>query len=72
MHDRTGKKHRYKYLTKNSLFSGDTIFLGEVGRPDLAVKTDLSQYDLAIMLFKSLREKLMPLPDDVIVFPGHG
>ncbi|CAD8095894.1 unnamed protein product [Paramecium primaurelia] len=64
LHDKTGKKH--------SLFSGDTLFLGEVGRPDLAVKTDLSQYDLAIMLFKSLREKLMPLPDDVIVFPGHG
>lgn len=54
------------------MYSGDTLFLGEVGRPDLAVKSNITVYDLAIMLYKSLRLKLMPLPNDVIIFPGHG
>lgn len=48
------------------------MFLGDVGRPDLAVKTDLSREDLAAHLFDSLRNKIMPLADDVIVYPGHG
>lgn len=56
----------------NALFTGDTLFIGDVGRPDLAVKTDLSEADLAGHLFESLRNKIMPLPDEVIVYPGHG
>lgn len=55
-----------------ALFTGDTLFLGDVGRPDLAVKTDLTQEDLAGHLFDSLRHKIMPLGDDVIIYPGHG
>jgi hydroxyacylglutathione hydrolase len=55
-----------------AIFTGDTLFLGDVGRPDLAVKTDLSREDLAGHLFDSLRNKIMPLADDVIVYPGHG
>ncbi|MCF8237884.1 MAG: MBL fold metallo-hydrolase [Saprospiraceae bacterium] len=55
-----------------ALFSGDTLFLGDVGRPDLAIKTDLTREDLAGYLFDSLRNKIMPLADDVIVYPGHG
>ena len=57
---------------ENALFSGDTLFIGDVGRPDLAVKSDLTQEDLASMLFDSLRNKIMTLPDDVIVYPAHG
>jgi len=56
----------------HSIYSGDTLFIGDVGRPDLAVKTDLTQEDLAGHLFESLRNKIMPLPNDVIVYPGHG
>ena len=55
-----------------ALFSGDTLFLGDVGRPDLAQKSTLTQEDLAGILFDSLRNKIMPLADDVIVYPGHG
>ncbi len=54
------------------IFSGDTLFIGDVGRPDLAVKSELTKEDLAGYLFDSLREKIMPLPDDVIVYPAHG
>lgn len=54
------------------VFTGDTLFIGDVGRPDLAIKSELSQEDLAAMLYDSLRNKLMPLPDDVIIYPGHG
>ncbi len=57
---------------KQAIFTGDTLFLGDVGRPDLAIKTDLSRADLAGHLFDSLRNKIMPLPDAVIVYPGHG
>ena len=59
---------------KIALFSGDTLFIGDVGRPDLAQKlvTDLTQEKLAGYLFDSLREKIMTLPDDVIVYPAHG
>ncbi len=56
----------------NAIFTGDTLFLGDVGRPDLAIKSDVTERDLACMLFDSLRNKLMPLADDVIVYPGHG
>lgn len=55
-----------------AIFTGDTLFLGDVGRPDLAIKTDLSREDLAAHLFDSLRNKIMPLADEVIVYPGHG
>ncbi|MDX1667436.1 MAG: MBL fold metallo-hydrolase [Saprospiraceae bacterium] len=55
-----------------AIFTGDTLFLGDVGRPDLAVKSDLTKEDLAAHLYDSLRNKIMPLPDDVIVYPGHG
>lgn len=57
---------------ETALFSGDTLFIGDVGRPDLAVKTNLTQKDLAINLYNSLRDKIMPLADDVIVYPAHG
>jgi glyoxylase-like metal-dependent hydrolase (beta-lactamase superfamily II)/rhodanese-related sulfurtransferase len=56
----------------HAIFSGDTLFLGDVGRPDLAIKSDLTKEDLAAMLFDSLRNKIMPLADDVIVYPAHG
>lgn len=62
--DENGKDH--------AIFSGDTLFIGDVGRPDLAVKSDLTQEDLASMLFDSLRNKIMTLADDVIVYPAHG
>ena len=65
-YDEDGKE---KYL-----FSGDALFIGDVGRPDLAQKVvaDLTEDKLARMLFHTLREKIMPLPDDVIVYPNHG
>jgi glyoxylase-like metal-dependent hydrolase (beta-lactamase superfamily II)/rhodanese-related sulfurtransferase len=56
-----------------AIFSGDTLFLGDVGRPDLAQKAaDLTQEDLAGLLYESLRKKIMPLADDVLVYPAHG
>ncbi|MFT4536841.1 MAG: hydroxyacylglutathione hydrolase [Saprospiraceae bacterium] len=63
--DKNGKDH--------AIFSGDTLFLGDVGRPDLAQKMgSLTMGDLAGFLFDSLRTKIMPLADDVIVYPAHG
>jgi hydroxyacylglutathione hydrolase len=62
--DENGKEH--------CVFSGDTLFIGDVGRPDLAIKNGLSQDDLAGMLYDSLRKKIMTLPDSVIVYPAHG
>ncbi len=56
----------------HALFTGDTLFIGDVGRPDLAQKADLNTEDLASMLFRSLRNKVMTLPDDVLVYPAHG
>lgn len=65
LRDAQGKDH--------AIFSGDTLFLGDVGRPDLAQKAaHMTQEDLAGMLFDSLRKKIMPLADDVIVYPAHG
>jgi glyoxylase-like metal-dependent hydrolase (beta-lactamase superfamily II)/rhodanese-related sulfurtransferase len=67
------------YLLKNEdgkdhcIFSGDTLFLGDVGRPDLAQKsTNITQEELAGILYDSLRNTIMPLADDVIVYPAHG
>lgn len=62
--DETGKER--------AIFTGDTLFIGDVGRPDLAIKGDLTEHDLAGMLYDSLQAKIMPLPDDVIVYPAHG
>ncbi|MBM1106182.1 MBL fold metallo-hydrolase [Aurantibacter crassamenti] len=65
LRDANGKDH--------AIFSGDTLFLGDVGRPDLAQKAaDMTKEDLAGILFDSLREKIMTLADDVIVYPAHG
>ncbi len=57
-----------------AIFTGDTLFIGDVGRPDLAqkVSSDLTQEKLAGYLYTSLREKIMPLEDDIIVYPAHG
>ncbi|MBI5915602.1 MAG: MBL fold metallo-hydrolase [Bacteroidetes bacterium] len=56
-----------------AVFTGDTLFLGDVGRPDLAIKQgELTREDLAGYLFDSLRNKIMPLADEVVVYPGHG
>ena len=56
----------------HAIFTGDTLFLGDVGRPDLSQISDLDNKDLASMLYDSLRNKIMILNDDVIVYPGHG
>lgn len=59
---------------EKALFSGDTLFIGDVGRPDLAqkVKAELTEDILAGHLYDSLRNKIMPLSDDIIVYPAHG
>jgi glyoxylase-like metal-dependent hydrolase (beta-lactamase superfamily II)/rhodanese-related sulfurtransferase len=63
--DENGKDH--------AIFSGDTLFIGDVGRPDLAQKAaHMTQDELAAILFHSLRDKVMTLGDDVIVYPAHG
>ena len=62
--DSSGKDH--------AIFTGDTLFLGDVGRPDLSQNSSMSNRDLASMLFDSLRNKIMTLSDDVIIYPGHG
>lgn len=65
VHDQEGKAH--------AIFSGDTVFLGDVGRPDLAQKAaSMTMEDLAGTLYDSIRTKIMPLADDVIIYPGHG
>jgi len=57
----------------HAIFTGDTLFLGDVGRPDLAQKSvDMTQQELAGLLYDSLRNKIMPLADEVIVYPAHG
>jgi hydroxyacylglutathione hydrolase len=62
--DENGKEH--------AVFTGDTLFVGDVGRPDLAIKSDLTISDLAGMMYDSLNAKIKPLADDVIVYPAHG
>ena len=62
--DADGKNH--------AIFTGDTLFIGDVGRPDLAVNKDISKEVLAGVLYDSLRSKIMPLEDHLIVYPGHG
>jgi hydroxyacylglutathione hydrolase len=63
LRDETDKPH--------AIFTGDTLFVGDVGRPDLS-SGDLSKEELAALLYDSLQEKIVPLPDDVIVYPAHG
>lgn len=63
LHDAAGKKH--------AIFTGDTLFVGDVGRPDL-LSGNLPKEVLAAMLFDSLQNKIKTLPDDVVVYPGHG
>ncbi len=59
--------------TDHAIFTGDTLFLGDVGRPDLAQKaTHLTQEELAGLLYDSLYNKILPLSDDLIVYPAHG
>lgn len=55
-----------------AVFTGDTMFVGDVGRPDLAVSSELSREDLARHMYQSIQRKLLPLQDHVLVFPGHG
>ncbi len=57
---------------EKALFSGDTLFIGDVGRPDLAAKSHLTIEDLAGSLYDSLRNKILTLPDDMLVYPAHG
>ncbi|HRH61603.1 MAG TPA: rhodanese-like domain-containing protein, partial [Chitinophagaceae bacterium] len=58
---------------ESAVFTGDTLFVGDVGRPDLAQKTnELTMYDLAGMMYESLQNKIVPLHDDIIVYPAHG
>ncbi len=66
LRDKSGKEQ--------AIFTGDTLFIGDVGRPDLAqkVKAELTEDLLATHLYHSLRHKIMPLPDDLIVYPAHG
>src|SRR5688572_1217011 len=65
LRDENGKDH--------CIFTGDTLFVGDVGRPDLAQKgEELTMNDLAGMLYDSLQNKIVPLADDVIVYPAHG
>ncbi|WP_294203793.1 MULTISPECIES: rhodanese-like domain-containing protein [Chryseobacterium] len=59
--------------TETAIFTGDTLFLGDVGRPDLAQKAgSLTQEDLAGILYESLQTKIMPLDDSITVYPAHG
>lgn len=58
---------------EKAIFTGDTLFIGDVGRPDLSQKTEnLTQEQMAAMLYHSLRTEIMNLPDEVVVYPAHG
>lgn len=62
--DKAGKAH--------CIFTGDTLFIGDVGRPDLAQQGSLTMEDMAATLYDSLHNKILTLPDDVLVYPAHG
>ena len=64
LHDKNNKQH--------SLYTGDTLFIGDVGRPDLAINNNLTTTDLSNMLYNSLYNKIMNLNDDIIIYPAHG
>lgn len=61
-----------EFSKNHAIFTGDTLFIGDVGRPDLAVKSNLTQQDLAGMLYDSIHSKILPLEDEIMVYPGHG
>ena len=63
---------RDKKNNQIALFSGDTVFMGDVGRPDLAQKSDVSKEDLAGHLYESIQNRILKLDDDVIIYPAHG
>ena len=56
----------------HAVLTGDTLFIGDVGRPDLMASKGISSQELAAMMYDSLREKILPLPDETIVYPAHG
>lgn len=58
--------------TEYCIFTGDTLFIGDVGRPDLAIKSNITKEDLAGYLYDSLQQKIMTLPDELIIYPAHG
>jgi hydroxyacylglutathione hydrolase len=66
------------YLLKDAqgkpycIFTGDTLFIGDVGRPDLAQQADLTMEDMAATLYDSLHSKILNLPDDILIYPAHG
>ena len=64
VHDESGKAH--------AVLTGDTLFIGDVGRPDLLASIGVTAHELATMLYHSLHEQLLTLPDDVLVYPAHG
>lgn len=72
----TPESTTYLLLDKNGkphcIFTGDTLFIGDVGRPDLAQQGSLTMEDMAAALYDSLHTKIMTLPDDVLVYPAHG
>ena len=62
-----------EHQNPHAIFTGDTLFVGDVGRPDLSQKGDiLTMQDLAAMMYDSLQQKIMPLADDIIMYPAHG
>jgi glyoxylase-like metal-dependent hydrolase (beta-lactamase superfamily II)/rhodanese-related sulfurtransferase len=62
-----------KSLKDYALFTGDTLFIGDVGRPDLAqIQGKISTKDLSYLLYNSLRKKILPLSNDLLIYPGHG
>lgn len=67
VYDRTREGDR-----PHAVLTGDTLFLGDVGRPDLMASSGVSAEELAAMMYDSLRDKLLPLPDETLVYPGHG
>ncbi len=67
VHDLSGRAPR-----AHAVLTGDALFIGDVGRPDLLVSAGMSAEELSGMLYDSLREKLLPLPGDVLVYPAHG
>lgn len=72
----TPESTTYLLLDKNDkpycIFTGDTLFIGDVGRPDLAQQGDLTMEDMAATLYDSLHQKILTLPDDILVYPAHG
>ncbi|MCW5785263.1 MAG: hypothetical protein KIT39_18255 [Nitrospirales bacterium] len=60
-----------KWCRSGNTFTGDTLFIGDVGRPDLMASIGISANELAGMLYDSLQNKILPLPDETLVYPAH-